>query len=488
MLDFMRRNAEKIIWLIVIAFVLSLGILSFNRPSRGSSRPGAPIDPAALAAIDGRPVDTRLFNRMYMIGLRGYVEPGQRDQLDPKTTAYVAHLALLQTIDTEKKLDYAKRLKIKVRRGEINQQIEALKTSYQLSSDEELKNLLSANGLDYKTFRQEIKQELMLNKLQENILRAVAVDEQDVKNQYKQVRARHILIAFNRPGLADRPEKEKIKLAGDVAADLYDQLLKGADFAELAGRYSDDTGSALQGGDLGFFGVDAMVPEFETVAFRLEPGQISKPFQTVYGHHIVKVEEIKQDEIPLDVDEQELQKELLAKKQNNALQQFSSRLQSEYETKILYPEFQAYEQKINGNLSAALDLYRALCAQNPQSPAPYLFTAEIYELLGQNAEALAEYNKALLVQKLNPALKTPYIHFYLANYYAKQKQNAKAVQELQLAEAAVSDNLNILERIKDQYTKLNSAANADKIDVKIRALEQARTAAQTAGEELQFAD
>ncbi|MDR1997473.1 MAG: peptidylprolyl isomerase [Candidatus Margulisbacteria bacterium] len=490
MLDFMRRNADKIIWIIVIAFVLSLGILSFNRPSRsgGAERQSAQ-DAGALATVDGQPIDLRFFARLYNAGLRSYAEPGQRDMLDPKVGAYVGYLALTQTIDASKKLDYARRLKIRVSGREIEQQIKALMNAYQLSDRDALEKLLAANGLTYKAFRAEIRQELLLNKLEENILRSVTVTEQDVQNQYKQVRARHILIAFQRPGLEDRTDKERIKLAGDLAANVYDQLRGGADFAELAREYSNDTGSAARGGDLGFFGVNAMVPEFEQVAFSLEPGQLSKPFQTQYGYHIVQVEEVDQQEVPLDVDEKELQKTLLSRKQSAALQQLNRRLQSEYETKILYPEFQAYEHKINGELDKALSLYRALCAQNPQSPLPYIFTAEIYELLGQNTEALAEYEKALLVQKLNPASKTPYVHFYLANYYAGQKQNSKAVSELQLAEAAVSDNLNTLERIKDKYTELAALNDAQKIDLKIQALERARAAASaTQNSEVEFVD
>ena len=68
------------------------------------------------------------------------------------------------------------------------------------------------------------------------------------------------------------------------------ELDKGADFAKLAKEKSKDPG-ASDGGDLGFFTKEQMVPEFSKVAFALEPGRISDPVKTQFGWHIIKVEE-----------------------------------------------------------------------------------------------------------------------------------------------------------------------------------------------------
>jgi foldase protein PrsA len=71
----------------------------------------------------------------------------------------------------------------------------------------------------------------------------------------------------------------------------------GADFAALAGEYSQDTATAASGGDLGYFKKGTMVTEFEDAAFALKKGQISQPIKTVYGYHIIKVVDLKGDEI-----------------------------------------------------------------------------------------------------------------------------------------------------------------------------------------------
>ena len=76
----------------------------------------------------------------------------------------------------------------------------------------------------------------------------------------------------------------------DEAKAILADLKKGADFATLAKEKSKDPGAA-DGGDLGYFTKDQMVPEFSAVAFKLDKGQISDPVKTQFGWHIIKVED-----------------------------------------------------------------------------------------------------------------------------------------------------------------------------------------------------
>jgi peptidyl-prolyl cis-trans isomerase C len=100
----------------------------------------------------------------------------------------------------------------------------------------------------------------------------------------QEVHARHILVATE-----------------DEAKAIEEELKKGADFADLAKKKSKDPG-ASDGGDLGFFTKDQMVPEFSAVAFSLEPGKISDPVKSQFGWHIIKVEE-KRNRKPPDFDQ-----------------------------------------------------------------------------------------------------------------------------------------------------------------------------------------
>lgn len=81
------------------------------------------------------------------------------------------------------------------------------------------------------------------------------------------------------------------------AQQVRQEVVGGADFAEVAARESADPGSRVQGGDLGFFGRGQMVPAFEEAAFALQPGEVSEPVLTPFGYHVIRVEERKDDQV-----------------------------------------------------------------------------------------------------------------------------------------------------------------------------------------------
>lgn len=113
------------------------------------------------------------------------------------------------------------------------------------------------------------------------------------KGEFEQLKARHILIRYK--GSAVPLKKDQKDLSKEEALakaqEIKKQLAAGADFAELAKKESDDSGSGAQGGDLGSFGKGMMVPAFETAAFGLAENQISDPVETQFGYHIIQAQE-----------------------------------------------------------------------------------------------------------------------------------------------------------------------------------------------------
>ncbi|MGQ4275372.1 peptidylprolyl isomerase [Terrihabitans sp. B22-R8] len=97
----------------------------------------------------------------------------------------------------------------------------------------------------------------------------------------QEVRASHILV---------ETEEE--------AKAIEERLKKGEDFAAIAKELSKDPGSGQEGGDLGFFTQDQMVPEFAETAFKLEPGKLSAPVKSQFGWHIIKVAEKREKPVP----------------------------------------------------------------------------------------------------------------------------------------------------------------------------------------------
>ena len=101
----------------------------------------------------------------------------------------------------------------------------------------------------------------------------------------KEVHARHILFR------AAAGDEKASKEAEDKVKAVIARLNKGEDFAKLAGELTEDPSGKANGGDLGFFSKEQMVPEFSETAFGLENGKISVPVKTQFGWHVIKVDE-----------------------------------------------------------------------------------------------------------------------------------------------------------------------------------------------------
>ena len=134
---------------------------------------------------------------------------------------------------------------------------------YQGRFDDALKGVEDI-GLTEKQYHRLFETELLRTKLFEAVTADTPLEDE-------QVWARHILV-----------EDEA------TAKTVIERLKNGEDFATLASELSQDTGSAVSGGDLGWFGKGQMVPEFETAAFALEDGEISEPIQSQFGWHIIQ--------------------------------------------------------------------------------------------------------------------------------------------------------------------------------------------------------
>lgn len=100
-----------------------------------------------------------------------------------------------------------------------------------------------------------------------------------------QVRASHILLMY-KGSMRSTATRSKDEALATVTR-LKEEVTSGSDFAELAKRHS-DCPSGGEGGDLGYFSPGQMVPEFDTVVFKLQPGQVSDVVETAFGYHLIQ--------------------------------------------------------------------------------------------------------------------------------------------------------------------------------------------------------
>ena len=153
------------------------------------------------------------------------------------------------------------------------------------------------------------------------------------RDQYlvpEQVNVRHILIKTPLPGADGKIDPKAVDAARAKAQDVLKQVKAGGNFADLAKKYSDDPGSAKNGGSYGWIGKGRMVLEFEKAAFSLPKGGTSELVQTSYGFHIIHVDD-KQDSHVKPLDEVKSQIEPLLKQQkaSQASQQETEQLLSD---------------------------------------------------------------------------------------------------------------------------------------------------------------
>ena len=151
----------------------------------------------------------------------------------------------------------------------------------------------------------------------------------------KQVQARHILFS-----LADGVSDERKADTRSTAQEILERARGGEDFAALAEAYSQDTGTASNGGDLGFFGRGRMVRPFEEAAFDMEVGQVSDLVETTFGFHIIKVEAIQPERIkPLEEVADTVTEELLERKSRAIAEQRAREDRKSIAAGTTLPEF-----------------------------------------------------------------------------------------------------------------------------------------------------
>lgn len=215
---------------------------------------------------------------------------GQYQQLPPED---VLNKQILEQLIIERiELGLAKRYDINVDEAEIDQSIARIRQKSNITQ-EQLEADLSRQGLNLDGLRRQLRNQLTINELQRGVVNSrIKINEQDIDNFLASSDGKyatspdyhigHILIAV--PSSADA---DTIKAAEDQANDIYKKIQAGADFAQMAISFSKDQ-AALQGGDIGWRKL-AQLPElFGNEVIGLKQGQVSKPFRSGAGFHLLK--------------------------------------------------------------------------------------------------------------------------------------------------------------------------------------------------------
>lgn len=424
--------AAIVFWLFIVIFIF--GTYYLYGPGGGSGPEQAGAERAVsrnVAVVDGTPISRADYE--YRLAYFARMQPTDiTEQRRLKT------MVLDTLIDTQLLLKAARAEGIRVTGADIKAEKDRLveeTINTQYADRRALRRLLESRNQSLEAFKAELRKKLpddetlrmnlLFEKLEEKIKGAVTMTDEELKQSYEQVKARHILIdpekiiaeaqaaaddAPNNDAVDDQeatetpanvggaesgPEmtlEEAKQKAREMLTDLKKQIEDGADFAELAKKYSDDPGSAAQGGDLGWFGRGQMVPEFEEAAFSLQPGQVSDIIETQFGLHILKVED-KKLELPEDFEEnkEQYRKQKLEERRNQAWQRYIQQLRESAKIEIVDPELKAYkllEEDPVKNAAQAVELLAQAAQADPNNASARFELAGLLQQAGQIEEAI----------------------------------------------------------------------------------------------------
>jgi len=228
-----------------------------------------------------------------------YLNSGNPD--DDKVKCYILQQMLAQKLlKQQAEID-----SVVVEEAQVDEEVEK-RMRYQIQragGQERLEQFLNRSVLQYKDeIRPDIKEQLISNKMQQKITQDVNITPIEVKRYFD---------SYKKDSLPDIPTEFEVgeivlhpKLTKAEKQKFYDKIdalrlrvKSGEDFAFLAKSYSEDTGSAAEGGDLGFFDRTRMVKEFTAWAFKLKPGEMSPVFESEHGFHILQVIERRGEQV-----------------------------------------------------------------------------------------------------------------------------------------------------------------------------------------------
>jgi peptidyl-prolyl cis-trans isomerase C len=262
----------------------------------------SPADPVANVEPDSKKVAVFEGGEVTLGELQEFAQQSGAGELSPQSPQYETVVAQLmpQLVDIEIAKAYAEEQGITVTEAEVNKEIESLKDQVaqqaqaqgqDVNREEAFDQALQQVNLTEQQLRQQVREQLPIQKVQEKVAGGVGPSQGEVEQFYQQNKVAQFTTPATRCTrhiLFNKDQKEK-------AEEVKKQLQEGGDFAALAKQYSQDPGSAEQGGDLGCIGKGETVPNFEEAAFNAKQGEIVGPVETEFGYHLLEVTDIREE-------------------------------------------------------------------------------------------------------------------------------------------------------------------------------------------------
>src|SRR5215208_2001564 len=289
------------------------------------------VPPDAVAVVDGQEVAKSDYESLisqakksYKNQKRDFPKAGSQEFQTLKNQA-VQFLVQRQQFEQE-----ADSLDVNVTDKQVNARLAQIQKQYFGGDKKKYEKQLKEQGLSDKQVRNDIRAQIISEKIFEQVTKDVKVTDADIAAYYEKNKAQ-----YSQPESRDvRHILVKTKKQAD---ELYAQLQGGADFAALAKKYSEDTGSKANGGKLTISQGQTVAP-FDKVAFELKKNEISQPVKTEFGYHIIQpLSDQKAAKVtPLKDVKESIRQQLGQTKKNEAMTKWVDELKKDYKDKVSY--------------------------------------------------------------------------------------------------------------------------------------------------------
>jgi foldase protein PrsA len=315
----------------VVALVAACGDSS---SSNSSSNPNIKVPSDAIAVIGTKPIPKSEFDALLQEYLDSTYKVNKQPipkQGSPEYTQAVQKVVSYLVQKSELEQEAAKR-GITVSAADVDKKINQDIVQFFKNKKALLLAAMKKQGVTMAEFRQTVAFSVLQTKLVAQLTKNNKVTEAEVKKYYDQNKTTQ----FTKP--AQRLIAHILVKTKAQADSLYKKLQNGADFAKLAKKYSTDTGSAKQGGQLGLQAENALVKPFAKVAFAIPTNTISKPVHSQFGWHIIKPygPVVPAVVTPYAKAKATIETNLKSAKDNSTMSGFSTTMTKDFAKKIAY--------------------------------------------------------------------------------------------------------------------------------------------------------
>ena len=309
------------------------------------------VPAGAVAVVDGNEIPKTEFDKLIDQAERGYKQSkrpfpktGTREYQNIKNNAVQFLVERLYFELGAEDMD------VEISDKDVNTRLADLKKQFFKGNEKRYQAALRQAGKTEGDVRQDVRAQLVQEKIAEQLTKEVEVSSGDIGKYYREHKAqygtpssreiRHILVSVCGGSQTNQPKPKDCKPAGEakqLAEQIRTRLGSGESFAKLARRYSDDPGSKASGGKL-TVSKGSTVAAFDKTAFELETGVLSQPVKTEYGFHLIEaLSAVKPAKTtPIAEVRGQIRSQLVAQKRSEALSKWVEETKKKYSEKTQY--------------------------------------------------------------------------------------------------------------------------------------------------------